>query len=193
MFGVYYKINLNKASNRLDQFAQKQKRRVVMAIGAYFLSIAVISGFVVYKSMQSQKRINSLENTLAQIDSEIERLKASSEFLSPEDIYTLAELANNRLTWTEKLDVLGRILPKDVTLTGLDYDYQVNSLTIKGITKVNPRMKDLDLINSIIDIIKADPNFSSGFGDIKFGGSDRIKHQNQELISFEISCVVGQG
>lgn len=191
MFGVYYKINLNKASNRLDQFAQKQQRRVVMAMGTYFLAIVLIGGFVVYKAMQNQRTINSLKDNLAQIDSEIERLQASSEFLSPQDIYTLAELANNRLTWTEKLDVLGRILPKEVTLTGLDYDYQVNSLTIKGITKVSTRMKDLDVINSIIDIIKADPNFSSGFVDIKFGGSDRVKRQNQELISFEIYCLVG--
>ncbi len=191
MYGVYYKINLNKASNRMDQFAVKQQRRVVMAIGTYFLVIALIAGFVIYKAVQNQRMIKSLKSTLAQIDSEIERLQASSEFLSPQDIYTLAELANNRLTWTEKLDVLGRILPKEVTLTGLDYDYQVNSLTIKGITKVSMRMKDLDVINSIIDIIKADPNFSSGFVDIKFGGSNRVKRQNQELISFEIYCLVG--
>ncbi|NLI14725.1 MAG: hypothetical protein GX409_00405 [candidate division Zixibacteria bacterium] len=191
MYGVYYKINLNKASNRMDQFAVKQQRRVVMAIGTYFLVIALIAGFVIYKAVQNQRMIKSLKSTLAQIDSEIERLQASSEFLSPQDIYALAELANNRLTWTEKLDVLGRILPKEVTLTGLDYDYQVNSLTIKGITKVSMRMKDLDVINSIIDIIKADPNFSSGFVDIKFGGSNRVKRQNQELISFEIYCLVG--
>jgi Tfp pilus assembly protein PilN len=191
MFGVHYKINLNKASNRLDQFAQKQQRRVVMAIGTYFLAVVVIAGFVIYKAMQNQKTINALRGELAQIDGEISRLQASSEFLSPQDIYTLAELANNRLTWTEKLDVLGRILPKDVSLTGLDYDYQINSLTIKGITKVSPRVKDLDLINSIIDIIKSDKDFSAGFGDIKFGGSDRIKRQNQELITFEIYCLVG--
>jgi Tfp pilus assembly protein PilN len=191
MFGVHYKINLNKASNRLDQFAQKQQRRVVMAMGAYFLVVVLVAGFVIYRAMQNQKVINSLKSELTQIDDEINRLKASSEFLSPQDIYTLAELANNRLTWTEKLDVLGRILPKDVTITGMDYDYQINSLTIKGITKVSPRMKDLDLINSIIDIIKSDHDFSSGFGDIKFGGSDRVKRQNQELITFEIYCLVG--
>jgi len=191
MFGVYYKINLNKASNRLDQFAQKQQRRVIMALGTYFLVTILIAGFVIYKAMQYQRTINSLKDNLTQIDSEIDRLQASSEFLSPQDIYTLAELANNRLTWTEKLDVLGRILPKEVTLTGLEYDYQVNSLTIKGITKVSSRIKDLDVINSIIDIIKSDPNFSSGFADIKFGGSDRVKRQNQELISFEIYCLVG--
>lgn len=175
----------------MDQFAQRQQRRVVIAMGTYFLVIVLIAGFVIYKAMQNQRTINSLKGNLAQIDGEIDRLQASSEFLSPQDIYTLAELANNRLTWTEKLDVLGRILPKEVTLTGLDYDYQVNSLTIKGITKVSIRMKDLDVINSIIDIIKADPNFSSGFVDIKFGGSDRVKRQNQELIAFEIYCLVG--
>jgi hypothetical protein len=36
MYGVYYKINLNKASNRMDQFAVKTARRVVMAMGHIF-------------------------------------------------------------------------------------------------------------------------------------------------------------
>jgi Tfp pilus assembly protein PilN len=191
MYPAYYKVNFNKASNRLDQSAVKQKRRVIMAIGFYFLVVVLATSLAVYKSVQNHKKITNLRSTLSQIDEEINSLQASSEHLSPQDIYTLAELAKNRLTWTEKLDVLGRILPKDVTITGLDYDAQINALLIKGITKVNPRMKDLDTVNSILDIIKTDHNFSSGFIDIKFGGSDRIKHLNQELISFEISCLVG--
>jgi Tfp pilus assembly protein PilN len=191
MYPAYYRVNLNKASNRLDQSVVRQKRRLVIAIAFYFLVIVLVSSLAIYKSIQNYEQIKTLRNTLSQIDEEINRLQTSSEFLSPEDIFTLAELARNRLTWTEKMDVLGRILPKDVTLTGIDYDYQINILIIKGITKVNPRMKDLDLINSILDIIKNDPDFSSGFSNIKFGGSDRIKHLGQELISFEISCLVG--
>ena len=191
MHQIYYKINLNKASNRLDQFALKQRRRKMILIGFYFFVVVVISAVAIFKTAQSHSRISGMRAELQQIEDEINRLQTSSEHLSPQDIYTLAELANGRLTWTEKLDVLGRILPKDVTLTGLDYDYQINTLQIKGITKVNPRMKDLDLVTSIIDIIKNNPDFSKGFIDIKFGGSDRIKHQGQEIISFQIACLVG--
>jgi Tfp pilus assembly protein PilN len=188
---VYYKINLNKASNRLDQFAVKQQRKRMMAIGFYLLVIVAITVLAVTKTTQGHSKIKTLRAELAQIQGEIDQLQASSEYLSPDDIFTLAQAANTRLTWTEKLDVLGRILPRDVAITGLEYDFNINMLMIKGITKVNPNLEDLDLVMSIVDIIKKDANFTKGFNDIKFSGSNRIKHQGQEVITFEIACMVG--
>jgi Tfp pilus assembly protein PilN len=188
---TYYKINLNKISNRLDQFQEKQKRRRVFAIGFYFFVIVVITSLAIGKSIHTQRIINGLEAELAGIQDEIDRLEASSEYLSPEDIFALAELANTRLTWTEKLDVLGEILPNDITITGLNYDYEINALMIKGISKVNPQLKDLDLVVSIIDLIKSNANFYSDFSDIKFHSSNRIKHKGQEIVEFEIACLVG--
>lgn len=191
MAGIIYKINLNKPSNRLDQFAERQKQRRVVAVGFYFGVVLLISALAIYKAYQNHRVISSLKTELNQIQDEIDRLQASSAYLSPEDIYVLAELANNRMTWTEKLDVLGRILPSDVTITELDYDYQTNQLIISGLTKVNPRLEDLDLVMAIVDVIKKDPDFSAGFASIMFNGSSRIKHRNQEIIEFEIACTVG--
>jgi Tfp pilus assembly protein PilN len=188
---VFYKINLNKASNRMDQYAVKQQRKRVMAIGFYFFVILAISALAIGKATQSHNVIKSMRADLAQIQSEIDKLQASSEYLSPEDIFTLAQVANNRLTWTEKLDVLGQILPRDVTITGLEYDYNVNLLLIKGMTKVNPTLEDLDQVMAIVDVVKKDSNFAKGFNNIKFNGSNRIKRQGQEIITFEIACAVG--
>lgn len=187
----YYKINLNKISNRLDQFQEKQKRRRVFAIGFYFFVILIITSLAIGKSIHTQRIINDLKAELASIQDEIDRLEASSDYLSPEDIFALAELANTRLTWTEKLDVLGKILPRDVTITGLNYDYQINTLMIKGISKVNPQLKDLDLVVSIINLIKSNVDFYSDFSDIRFYSSNRIKHKGQEIVEFEIACLVG--
>jgi len=135
------------------------------------------------------KKANQAE--LDKIDSDIDALSASSQYLSPDDIFALAELANKRMTWTEKFNVLGKILPKDVAITEMYYDYQVRVLRIKGISRVNPQLKDLDLVVSIVDLIKNNKDFSKNFADIRFTSSTRIKHDTQEMVEFEIECLVG--
>ena len=162
-----------------------------MALGFYFLIILAITILAVFKSVQTQKTIDKYQADLNQVQSDINNLEEISEYLSPEDIYALDELASQRQTWTEKLNVLGRILPKDVAITDLFYDDQLKSLTIKGISRVRPETKDLDLVVSIINLIKNDKDFAKNFSDIKFSSSTRVKYQNQELVEFEIACLVG--
>ncbi len=191
MTNVKYKINLNKASNRLDQFEQAQVRRRIVAFGLFFFLLVAVTGVAVYFSLTTEKRIQAYEDEVAQIDSEIEALTASSQYLSPQDIFALAELANNRLTWTEKFNVLGKILPPDVTITELYYDEGFNVLRIKGISKVKANTRDLDLVVSIINLIEKDDDFAKDFMDIRFSSSTRIKFREQELIEFEIECLVG--
>jgi len=186
-----YKINLNKASNRLDQFEQKQKQRRVLALGFYFLVILAITVLAIFKTVQTQKIIDKYQADLDRVQGEIDNLEEISEYLSPEDIFALDELAGQRQTWTEKLNVLGRILPRDAAITDLFFDEQLGALTIKGISKVRPDIKDLDLVVSIINIIKKDEDFAKNFADIKFSSSTRVKFQGQELVEFEIACVLG--
>jgi len=186
-----YRVNLNKASNRLDQFEQKQKHRRVMALGFYFVVVLAITALAIFKSVKTQAVIDGYRGELAKIEEEISSLEASAEYLSPEDIFALAELAQTRMTWTEKLDVLGKILPRDVAVTELSYDNLTKTLMIKGISKVKPSMRDLDLVVSIIDLIKANKNFSKDFSDIKFSSSTRVKYSQQEFVEFEIACLVG--
>ena len=141
--------------------------------------------------MKTQNRIEGYESELAAIEAEIQALEESAQYLSPEDIFALAQLANNRMTWTEKLDVLGRILPGDVAVTELYYDYQLKVLRIKGLSKVKAQMRDLDLVVSIVNLIKSNDDFSRNFVDIRFASSTRIKYRGQDLVEFEIECLVG--
>jgi hypothetical protein len=185
-----YKINLNKASNRLDQFENTRKRRKIVVISFFFLLILIGSGFVYYKTDKVNKLIKGQEAELQLIDDKIAQLEASSDYLSPEDIYTLAHVTHSRMTWSEKLADLGNILPKDVTITELSYDDNLKVFLIKGVSKVKLDMKDLDLVVSIIDLMKAQPQFASDFSEIKFQSSQRIRHDNQEIVKFEIACLL---
>jgi hypothetical protein len=190
MKAQYYKINLNKASNRLDQYESGRKKRKIITVSFLFLLTLVGTGFVVYKASQVQKVINKQKAELADTQAKIDRLEASSDFLSPEDIFTLASVARGRLTWSEKFAVLGNILPQDIAITELTYDSSQKTFLIKGVSKVKPDLKDLDLVVSIIDLMKAQPEFGTDFSEIKFQSSQRIKHNNQEIVKFEIACLL---
>jgi cell division protein FtsB len=190
MKAQYYKINLNKASNRLDQFESVRKKRKIVAISIFFLVILAGTAYVVYRASLVQNSIKAQQAELTKIDDKITQLEASSEYLSPEDIFTLANVARGRLTWSEKLSILADILPKDIAITELNYDDNLDAFVIKGVSKVRSDMKDLDLVVSIIDILKAQPEFSRDFSEIKFQSSQRIKHNDQEIVRFEIACLL---
>jgi hypothetical protein len=186
----YYSINLNKASNRLDQFERSQQRKKAFSVALFFVFILVAMGTVVYKTYRIQKTIDRYRAEYQSIEGKIDKLEASSDYLSPEDVFTLASITEERMTWSEKLAILGNILPKDVAITELSYDRTINAFVIKGISRVRAGMKDLDLVVAIINVVKANDDFRADFSDIKFQSSQRIKHREQEMVKFEIACLV---
>lgn len=185
-----YSVNLNKASNRMDQFEQMQRRRKFISMAAFYAALLVIGGAVIYKSYRTEMKINEIRGEVNFIEARIAELESSSDYLSPEDIFTLSEVARTRLVWSEKLSVLGNILPRDVAITELAYDDRLRVFLIKGISKVKPNLKDLDLVVSIIDVVKSNQDFSSDFSEIKFQSSQRVKQDEQEMVKFEIACLV---
>jgi len=58
MTNIVYKINLNKAANRLDQFEHKQKRRRRIALGFFFVLLFAVAGVSTFYTLQTQKRID---------------------------------------------------------------------------------------------------------------------------------------
>lgn len=190
MKAKYYSTNLNKASNQLDQFEQAQKRKKALSLVFLFAVILVAMGVVGYKTFQVQKTIERYRSEYQLIEDRIIRLEASSDYLSPEDVFALANITRERLTWSEKLSVLGNILPRDVAITELTYDGNLNAFLIKGISKVKPGLKDLDLVVAIINLVKAQEGFSSDFSEIKFQSSQRVKYREQEMVRFEIACLI---
>jgi len=190
MKAKYYSINLNKASNRFDQYEQAQKRRKVITLGFFLVVLVVIMGVVGYKSIVTQRTIDNYQAELQSIEDRIAKLESSSDYLSPEDLYTLSNITKSRMIWSEKLEILGDVLPNDVAITELSYDRHLHAFMIKGISKVKTGMKDLDLVVAIINLVKSQDDFSRDFAEIKFQSSRRVKHLNQEMVRFEIACLL---
>jgi|GEM_PF-1157725 len=190
MKAKYYSINLNKASNRFDQFEQAQKRRRAFTLGVFFALVALAIGVVAYKAYLTRAAIDGYRAELQSIEDRIAQLEASSDYLSPEDLFTLSNITRNRMIWSEKLQVLGNILPQDVALTELSYDRDLNAFIIKGISGVKAGMKDLDLVVAIINVVKAQQDFGRDFSEIKFQSSRRVKIRDQEMVKFEIACLL---
>lgn len=190
MKAKHYSINLNKASNRLDQFEQAQRRRKTATVIVLFVLLAFVIGAVGYKTYLVNQTLDKYRAELQSIEDRIMRLEASSDYLSPEDLFALASITRDRMIWSEKLQILGNILPKDVAITELVYDRDLNAFMIKGISKVKAGMKDLDLVVAIINVVRSQEDFSRDFSEIKFQSSQRIKHRNQEMVRFEIACLL---
>lgn len=190
MKALHYSINLNKASNRLDQFERAQQRKKALSVVLFFVFVLAAMGAVVYKTYRVQKTIDAYRAEYQSIEERINKLEASSDYLSPEDVFTLASITEERMTWSDKLAILGNILPRDVAITELSYDGSMNAFVIKGLSKVRAGMKDLDLVVAIINVVKANADFSADFSEIKFQSSQRIKHREQEMVKFEIACLV---
>jgi Tfp pilus assembly protein PilN len=184
----YFRINLNKASNRLDLYQQKRRKKELLGVGAFVVMILLVSAVGLYFGHQSESRIEAKRDTIAKLDRQMAELESSEEYISQEDVFALAELVDSRLLWTEKLAHLGEVLPDDIALTEVSFDQE--RLTVRGISKLRPRQSDLDLVVSILDRIKADPVLSEGFGTAKFQLSNRIRYEEQEILDFEIACNV---
>lgn len=190
MKAKYYSINLNKASNRIDQFEQMQRRRKAASVAALYAVMILIAVAVGYRSYRTETKIDNLRGEVAAIDEKITMLESSTDYLSPEDIFALSEVTTSRLVWSEKISVLGNILPKDVAITELAYDDRLRVFLIKGLSRVRPGMKDLDLVVAIIDVVKSNEDFSSDFSEIKFQSSQRVRREEQEMVKFEIACLI---
>jgi Tfp pilus assembly protein PilN len=150
----------------------------------YWVVIILIIGTTVYFTNQTSKKIDRKVNTIDELKSQIQALETAESYISREDVYALADLANRRIEWARKLIGLSEALPRDIAITELDFNGSI--LTIKGISKVKTRQKDLDRVMDIIDRIKTNAESKLDFTNMKFKFSNRIKHKEQEILSFEI-------
>ena len=121
------------------------------------------------------------------IRKEIKSYQVSGEFLSRKDLERLANLSSKRIFWAKKLVAFSEKTNDKIAIT--HFSYKSNVLSLFGITKVDKKQKEFDLIEDFIEKLKANDQINQDFPNIKFVKSSRDKEKEVDILRFQIDCV----
>ncbi len=181
----YFKINLNKyGEQRLQQEREGKTFRNAAILFLLGFIIVLVAWF--YIKTATTDRVENRKNYLAKTQEELDRYQTSGDYLSSNDLSRLANTFNNRIFWARKMVALGQEI--DSKLAVRKFSYANGILTINGITEVDKNVKELDLINSFIQRLKANPEISNDFPNIKSGQVLRQVVKDTAIFEFVIEC-----
>jgi hypothetical protein len=131
-------------------------------------------------------KIENRQSYLAETQKELERYQTSGDYLSSNDLDRLAQTFNNRIFWAKKMVALGQEI--DSRLAVRKFSYANGVLTLNGITEIDPGVKEIDLINSFINRLKANPEIANDFPEIKSGQILKQIVKDTAIFEFVIEC-----
>ncbi len=179
----------------------------ILAIQLILFVIGVISG-VAFNSMDRKyKKILPKKNETLQLKARVDTANKK--------VVAIDELMVNRFSWAKKLNALSNSMIPGIWLTELQYDEKV--APAPKTAKANPAKKrpglgkqapekaisryliisgaaygmgeeGTALIGRFIKSLKDDTEFYSDFSDIELGTIKREKMEDQEIMTFKITC-----
>ncbi|MFQ6614829.1 MAG: hypothetical protein ACE5D1_08300, partial [Fidelibacterota bacterium] len=141
--------------------------------------------------MGYQHLIIKKSQEIEDIQKQIQSLQSKGKNLSKADIFSLAKLEQNRVLWARNMELLGKMTPEDIALTGLEYKH--GRLYIQGIAAIYDDKKDFDIIRKYIGKLQENREFSNNFSRIKFVRSAKQNVRGQVILIFEIQADVKSG
>ena len=183
-------INLNRGEGQEEKLARWHRRRESIVLYT-FLLIFLILTLLTYNNYQAmQNLIQSKESKIARIERELEELQKQGQNVSKADVIAIAKLEKERFLWTKKIWALAEILPKGISITGLEFNNDV--FFIKFIARIKPEEKDFDKISGVMDLLRGTESFYQDFMEIMFDKSQRIVVDEQDILSFTVVCKLRQ-
>ena len=188
---TYIKINLNKAesSEVLKERVLERTRWVVFGILIFslvFINIRVLMIGFGYKSV-----INKKKNQIVQLENQIKQLQSKGKNLSKNDIMSFADLEQDRFLWARNMELLGKMTPDDMAITGMKF--KRDKLTIKGIALTFEDRKDFEIIDEYVQTLRSNKEFSENFSRIKYVGHQKVNIRGQNIIRFEVIASIKKG
>ena len=184
-----FRINLN----RQEGFAQREERRrkVRERITLIVVStLLLIVGVLTYNNDASMRGIiKGKEYQLNRIITQIDSLQKEGQNVSKEDVIALARLDDERVLWTKKFTAVAERLPEKMAITELRFDR--GTFSISAISQIDPVEREFDKVKELMDQLKATPMFMEDFRDIKFKESKRVERDEQDILSFIVTCEIG--
>ena len=188
---TYIKINLNKAesSEVLKERVLERTRWVVFGILIFslvFINIRVLMIGFGYNSV-----INKKKNQIVQLENQIKQLQSKGKNLSKNDIMSFADLEQDRFLWARNMELLGKMTPDDMAITGMKF--KRDKLTIKGIALTFEDRKDFEIIDEYVQTLRSNKEFSQNFTRIKYVVHQKVNIRGQNIIRFEVIASIKKG
>ncbi len=183
MSAKYININLNQTVSRFEMMElQKEKNRwyIFSALVISFLIILILNLFLLsrYNNLISSRldKANSLIQDAQKIRQKYESYDVDVS-ISQDDIDKLHKIESDRISLANKLQVLSRIIPDEMSLFQLEYDYIKKEmiLTLTSDTNNDNYEKNISLLKNNLVSFKT---IESENGNENFGifGDSNFKH-----------------
>ncbi|MCK4312561.1 MAG: hypothetical protein KAW88_07485 [Candidatus Cloacimonetes bacterium] len=182
----FFKINLNKYGELKQKIISENKifRAIFITYGVILI---VMSIFVILLNYNLKAKIENRRSLLRQIKQEIKTYQVSGEFLSSKDVQRLAKVSTERIFWAKKLVAFSQVTTDKIAIT--HFSFKNNNLSLYGITKLDKKEKEFDLIDNFITKLKNNKHIIVDFPDIKFKKSHRDIEKDVEILRFQIDCI----
>ena len=188
---TYIKINLNKAESS-DVLKERALERTRWAIfGAFIFFLFIINLRVWMIGFGYNRVISKKSNQIQELKNDIMKLQSKGKNLSKNDIMSFADLEQDRFLWARNMELLGKMTPDDMAITGMRF--KRDRLTIKGIALTFEDRKDFEIIDEYVQTLRANKEFSENFTRIKYVGHQKINIRGQNIIRFEIIASIKKG
>ena len=188
---IYIKINLNKAesSEVIKERVLERTRWVVFGILIFsllFINVRVLMIGFGYNSVILKKK-----NQIIELEDQIKQLQSKGKNLSKNDIMSFADLEQDRFLWARNMELLGKMTPDDMAITGMKF--KRDKLTIKGIALTFEDRKDFEIIDEYVQTLRDNKEFSQIFSRFKYVGLQKVKIRGQNIIRFEVIASIKKG
>jgi len=181
----YFKINLNKFGDIKIQ-AEKEKKTFINAIVVFVIALIALCAAAFYINQKLDAKIENRSVYLEETEAQLRSFQSSGDYLSSNDLDRLTKTFTNRIFWARKMVALSAEINDKLAVR--KFTYSSGILTLNGITPVDKNVKELDLINSFIDRLKANPEISNDFPDIKSGLISKQTVKDTDILEFVIEC-----
>ncbi len=181
----YFRINLNKFGEMRVQ-AERERKTFRNAIIVFVAGlIALCSAAYIYNSILDSK-IENRRTYLSETEAQLKSFQTSGEYLSSNDLDRLTTTFTNRIFWAKKMVALAAEINDNLAVRKFTFNNGI--LTLNGITPVDANVKEINLINEFIDRLKANPEISNDFPQIKSGLITKQTVKDTEILEFVIEC-----
>ncbi len=185
MTQLYFKINLNRFGE-LKLKMEQEKKTFRNSVISFFVISLVMYGFIYYIQQQMDEKIDARKTFLNEIKERIEATQTSGDYLSSDDLKTIADVSLNRIFWAKKLVALAEKTSDKIAIT--HFQFKRGVLTLYGITQVDKDVKEYSLIDQFIEDLKQNDQISSDFPEIFYEQYRRDKEKDTDIIRFQIDC-----